>query len=312
MFHLRSIFCFSDCCTAARLPRGARVRAVLVGLVLLALPALVAAQIRVASSDLLGPAFREAVAAFARDYQLEITIEMPGSRPAMDKLRDGTTDLVIVAQAPGDAALVEPMVGRIFAYQPIVVIVPEALPLSQITFTQLHGIFALGALDSFASWGMIGLTGDWRTRAIAPHILAASAGITQTLAQRLIFNGGAIKPTVTQAANLEQLGQRVRAADGSIGLTSRMPSPGSGLRALAVAATMSDAAYLPTPENLQGSYQLRLPLLLALRRESGPQLQPLLQFLLSDECAAAMAKDNFIQLPRGPRRQLALELEQLR
>lgn len=272
----------------------------------------VRAEIRLTGSDLLGPEFGAAIERFSQEYEISVNADFAGSRPGIEQLRSGDADVGLFALLPGEVPPGEPLISRVIAYQAVVVVVPETLPLTEITHGQLQGIFALGGTDSLLSWGAPGLTGEWRTRAIAPHVLAPRAGLVLPLVRRLVFNGAEIRPVVKLAAGLEQLAQRTRSADNSIALTLGWPAPDSGLRVLAAARSVTEPAYLPTPEHLERSYLLRLPLYLTVRPAAAPRLQPLLKFLLSEEGGAALAKAHFQLLPEGPRNQLVLELEILR
>ncbi|MDP2137045.1 MAG: substrate-binding domain-containing protein [Candidatus Didemnitutus sp.] len=296
-------------CWLARLGKEGRLFTV-AGLA--SLTGLAQTEIRLTGSDLLGPEFGAAIEQFAREQEISVSAEFAGSRPGIEQLRQGEADVGLFALIPGEEPPGEPLLSRVIAYQAVVVVVPDALPLTEITHGQLHGIFAVGGTDSFSSWGALGLTGEWRTRAIAPHALAPTAGLVVPLVRRLIFQGAEFRPVVQLAADADQVAQRTRSADNSIALTVGWPAPDSGLRVLAVARSVTEPAYLPIPEHLELSYPLRLPLYLTIRPAAAPRLQAFLKFLLSAEGGAAFAQAHFQLLPEGPRNQLILELEVLR
>lgn len=268
-----------------------------------------AAEIRVAGSDLLGPAFVSAVEKFGRENGVTVTLLLAGTRPGLDRLRSGDADLGLFALPPGETAPGEPLLTRVIAYQPVVLVVPEKLPVTQLTLAQARGIFAATGAENFTVWGELGLTGEWRTRTIAVQAIEPTAALTLPLFRRLALNNADLKP-LASTATLERVLDRVRSSDNGIGLVPAVPDATSGLRALALAPSVRESAHSPTAENLHdGSYPLRLPLYVSFPREAAPRLQLFLRFLLSDECAEALAQAHFVALPIDARNQLVFELE---
>lgn len=270
-----------------------------------------AVEIRVAGSDLLGPAFAMALEKFGRENDLTIAPAFAGTRVGLAQLPAGEVDLALVAWPPDEPPPGDPLVGRTIACQPVVLIVPERLPVTQLTLAQVRGIFSAGGVGSVSSWGELGVTGESRTQAIALHAVEPNGALTLPLFCRLALNGADLKPLASAAA-LDGVLARVAASSNGIGLVPTVPPPGRGLRVIALAADVRAAAYLPTPENLHdGSYPLRLPLHVVFRRDAAPRLMLLLRFLLSDECADALAPAHFQTLPAGARNQLVFELEEM-
>lgn len=272
--------------------------------------AAIAAEIRVAGSDLLGPAFSAAMEKFGRESGVTVTPLLNGTRPGLDRLRAGDADIGLFTLPPGEAAPGEPLLTRVIAYQPVVLVVPEKLPLTQLTLAQVRGIFAATGAENFTQWGELGLTGEWRTRTITIQAVEPRVALTLPLFRRLVLNNADLKP-LASTATLERVLDRVRNSDNGIGLVPPVPGANSGLRALALAPSVRESAHLPTPENLHdGSYPLRLPLYVSFRREAAPRLQLFLRFLLSEECADALAQAHFLALPIDARNQLVFELEE--
>lgn len=270
-----------------------------------------AADIRLAGTDLLGPALAQALGKFGRENDTGIALALEGTRPALERLRAGDADVALFVLPPDEAPPGDPFVTRVVACQPVVLVVPEKLPLSQLTAAQVRGIFAATGAESLSLWGQLGLTGEWRARAIAVQAVAPSAALTLPLFRRLALPGAELKPHV-RLASLAQVLEWVRTSDNGIGLVPVLPAPGSGLRALALAPSAREPAHRPTRENLHdGSYLLRLPLYVGFRREAAPRLLPLLRFLLGDEGADALDAAHFPALPAEARSRLALELEAL-
>lgn len=271
-----------------------------------------AAPIRVVGSDLLGAEFAATLQRLAALEEYELSFELTGSRPGLARLKAGAADLGIFALPPGEVPPGDPLVSRVFAAQAIAVVVSDSLPLTQLTHAQVRGLFAAGATETYSTWGDLGLTGEWRGRAIVPLAPAPAAALTLPLAQRLLFPAAELKSTLVLVPTLDAVPARVLAAGGGVALTPTVPATGSGLRALALAPSLTEAAYLPTPESLHDGYTLRLPLYVVLRREALPRLLPLLRQLLGEEMRAALARADFHTLPAGAGRQWLLELENLR
>lgn len=270
-----------------------------------------AAEIRIVGSDLLGPAFVRAFEKFGRENDTTITASLAGTRPSLEQLRAGAADVGLVVLPPDNVWLGEQFVVRAIAYQPVVVVVPEKLPLTQLALPQLRGLFAVAGADDLNTWGELGLTGEWRTRAIARYAVESGSALTLPVFRRAVLNGAELK-SLAGVSPLASVLERVRASDNGIGLLPLVPDGGSGLRALALAPSVRESAHLPTRENLHdGRYPLRLSLGVAFRRETASQLLVFLRFLLSDECAEALAQAHFQALPTDARNQLLFELEAL-
>ncbi|MBI3886308.1 MAG: substrate-binding domain-containing protein [Opitutae bacterium] len=275
--------------------------------------AVCAAEIRVVGSDLLGPGFQQAVATFAQQNDAAVALDLRGTRPGIEALRAGRAEVGLFLFPPGETPPGEPFFHRPVAYQTVIVLVPAALPLTQITVEQLRGLYAKAAALPLDRWGGLGLTGDARLRTVAPCALAPGRGLSLPLFRRTVLPDGELKPAVELAETIDKLLARVRGADNTVGLAPALPDLPAGLRVLAVAASARDAAYAPTPETLHdGTYPFRLPLYLVFPRAAAPALQQFLKFLVSDEAARALAQANFLPLPDGVRHQAAFDFESLR
>lgn len=269
--------------------------------------------IRVAGSDQLGEPFTRALVEFARQNDVTLQLDLHGTRPGLEALKERRVDLGLFFVPPGEAPPADALVSKVIAYYVAVVVVPEASPLRQITVPQLRGIFALSAGEAFARWGELNLSGEWTSRPIVLQALSSKFSLTFPLFQRVILEGGAPKAGLERFATPAEFDARLATTVNAIGVTGMGASPVAGQRALAIALSPTMAAYLPTPENLHsGGYLLRLPLYVSFRRESAQALQPLLKFLLSDEGMASLAPAQFVGLPLSVRNDLIFEFEEIR
>ncbi len=272
-----------------------------------------AAEIRVVGSDLLGPDFARGVAEFSRLNDLAVKLDLTGTRPGAAELAAGRADVGLLLLPPGESAPTAGLTSRVIGYQVAVVAVPAASPLTQVTTAQLRGMFNASSGEAFTRWGELNLIGPWTSRPIALQALSPSAGLAWPLFQQVMLNGAAGRPALEFAATTATLQLRLRATDNSIAVTGLPPADGSGLKVLALAASPSDPAVAPTPEQVhRGVYPLRLPLYVSFRRADAPKLQLFLKFLLTDEAAAALVPAHFLPLPPGVRNQLVFELEEMR
>lgn len=276
-------------------------------------PAGAARELRLAGSDLLGSAFARALEEYGRQGGETIAVQFEGSRPAIARLKAGAADVALLALPPGELPPGDPFVSRIIAYQPVVVLVPDRVPLRHVTVPQLRAAFGAGGGENITQWGELGVGGEARLRSLSLHALAPPAGLTLPLFRRFLLKDAEVKPTVKLAASMEDLRAAALRADFALALGPAVPRAGEPLRALAIAANASSPAYAPTSENLhQGSYPLRLPLYVIARRDAVPEWLSFLRFLLSDECGEALAEAHFLPLPVSARNQLVFELEELR
>lgn len=284
--------------------------------VALALPASTprsdAAPLRLVGSDLLGPAAAAELERFGRESDIELAVDFSGTRPGLARLQAGGADLGLFAFPPGEVPPGEPLVSRAIAFQPIVVVVPDSMPLTQITLGQLRGAFASGSQETLATWGDLGLTGEWRNRPVVPLAPAPSVALSLELTRRLVFPGAEFRPTLVQVPDLAALPLRLQTVGGGIALTPVIPAPGSGLRALALARSLTDPAYQPTADRLRDGYALRLPLYIVFRRDTLPRIFPVLNHLLGPEMREVLARAHFLVLPEAAGRELLFELETLR
>jgi phosphate transport system substrate-binding protein len=287
-------------------------RVLLAALCLLALSAR-ATEIRVVGSDLLGESFGRAAAEFARQNDTVVKLNLRGTRPGVDDLQLGRADLGVFLLPSDEPAPLDRLVSRVVAYQVAVVVVPSVSPLRQMTMPQLRGLYAQTSGQTLLRWGDVNLSGSWADRPVLLRALAAKAGLAFPLFQRVVLAGGEPNALLEYLPTEAAFAQRVATTDNAIGVTGLFPAEPAGLRVLSLAASPTDPAYAPTPENVhQGGYPLRMPLYVTFPREARADLLPFLKFLLSDEGAAALTPAHFVPLPVGVRNQLVFELEEMK
>jgi ABC-type phosphate transport system substrate-binding protein len=268
--------------------------------------------VRMAGSDLLGPDFTTAVRSYADRRGQELSLVLDGSRDGAEAVAAGRVDVAVLVLRPEETPPQDTYRSVPLGYFVTVVLVPDALPVTQISLAQLAGIFGADAASSHARWDEIGVPGDAASRAIEPQAVAGGPGLALELFRHRVLADGPLKPTVALCESTDVLLRQLTGGPaGGIALVGAMPEPAAGVHALLVAQRDGGVAFGPTPENIHdGDYPLRLTLWLAVRkqfvRDGGLDF---LRFLLSDEAAAALTRAGIVPEPPSVRRQTAFDLE---
>jgi DNA-binding transcriptional LysR family regulator len=102
------------------------------------------AELRVVGTDLLGVDFSRALYEYGGRHDLLLTLAFDGSRPGLDQLRAGRADLALFVLPPDEPAALAGCESAPLAFHRVVVLVPPAAPLAQVSLEQLGGIFGAG------------------------------------------------------------------------------------------------------------------------------------------------------------------------
>lgn len=270
------------------------------------------AEVRVVGSDLLGKEFTEGLKAYSKRNDWGVTLKLEGSRTALEQLQSGLGDLGLIMLSPGEKIPTAPYVALPVAYQTAVVVVPAALPLTQITFAQLNVIYGDEAQSGLRRWGDLGVTGEWAQRNILPNILGPSGGLSHDLFRYTALTTPALRPTVGVQSSLAECIGRIRGEEGGMAVLPLLPAGQTRLKTLLVARGAQDVAFGPTPDNIHsGDYPIRLPVYLVFRKDATKRLQPVLRHLLSEEGTALWEKAQLVPLPVQVRNQQIFDLEVL-
>lgn len=285
----------------------------LLGLILVPFyPALEAAPIRVAGSDLLADSLGEELTRFAKLNDLEVAPAMKGSRLGLEALKSDSADFALLMFGDTDEKPGAEFSSSVIGYMTAVIVVPSDIPLTQLTYAQLAGVFGASEVNNYKRWSELGLTGSWGVRGITMVATTRRAGLSIDLFRLAVMQTPEFKPTVQMFDEPEKALERIGGEEGGIALLPAPPADGSGMKVLLVAKTAGDVAYGPTAENLHtGDYPVRLPVHLVLRKGSARKLNFVLRHLLSDEAAPALLKSGVVPLPVQARNQLIFDLENL-
>lgn len=281
-------------------------------LLTLLLTPFVHAEVRIVGSDLLGPKVTETLEAFSKRNDLDLKLDLEGSRLGLQQVKTGEADLAIVVFPPDDTLPTAPLVAMPVAYHTAVVVLPNTLPVSQITFEQLNAIYGDDSKSDLKRWNDLGVTGTWSHRNILPTIPGPGGGLTYDIFRYTVLTSPALKPTVSVQPGLRETLARVSGDEGGMAIMPLPPKESTRLKTLLVARGSQDVAFGPTPENLHsGDYPIRLPLYLVFHKESAKRLQLTLRFLLSEDALPMWESANVIPLPVHARNQQIFDLEVL-
>ncbi len=289
-----------------------RAVALLFGL-LITLSSSFAEPIRLVGSDLVADALGPELKAFAAANELPLTVDLRGSRLGMETLTAGGADLGLVVLGAEDAPPGPEFANSVVGYLTTVVVVPASVPLTQIQFGQLAGIFGASEVTNLKRWSELGVTGSWGVRGITAVAVSRRGGLAVDLFRYQVLKTPDLKPTVVQFDDVARATGRISGEEGGIALLPSPPEEGGPLKVLLVAKGERDVAYGPTAENLHtGDYPLRIPVRLVFRKSEAKRLNFLIRHLLADETAPALLKAGVVPLPVQARNQLVFELENLR
>ncbi|ATC63048.1 hypothetical protein CMV30_03210 [Nibricoccus aquaticus] len=251
------------------------------------------ADVRVVGSDLLGADFGTVLEVFSKRENLRLTTAFAGSRAGLDELKAGKADVALVAFAPDEKKPEGSFVALPLAYRIAVVVVPEHIELTQISFKALDGAFGVGGAAGFSLWRDLGAGGAAAPLTVTTHVLAGKGDeLSVDLFARTALRVPKLKSSVLRYHDFATLKARLSAEEGGLAVLPYVPPVGGGLRALLVARGEGEPAFGPSAENIHtGDYPLRLPVYVVYRSESAARLRSLLTFLWSDEVAGSLAKN---------------------
>jgi phosphate transport system substrate-binding protein len=275
-------------------------------------PGVLGAQIRVVGSDLLGRRLAADLRKFAQKNGLVLTVDFTGSVQGWAALRAGRADVALLSFAPGEPLPAPPFCAIPAASYTAVLLVPATLPLSQVSYPQLAGVFGNAEGAAGKHWSDLGVTGEIADRSMRPRRLADQTGLAGELFRHEVLGDRPFRPGLATDPTAAQLAAHVLAEEGGIALAPLPLAGQPGVKALAVSRAAGGAAYAPTEVNVQrGDYPLRWPVYLVFRRAEAKTLYPILRHLLGDAVAADCRLAGLMPAPAAVREEAVFGLEQL-
>ena len=177
-------------------------------------------------------------------------------------------------------------------------------PIKQLSLAQVEAIFGKsrrrGHRQNVATWGQLGLTGEWANRPIGLYGRNSASG-TYGFFKEIVLRNGDFKDTVKEQPGSASVVQGVtedRFAIGYSGAGYRT----SGVRAVPLAETDAGPYFEGTYEEVTtGKYPLSRFLYVYLNKAPGKPLDPLpgefLRLMPSREGQEVVVKDGYMPLP---------------
>jgi phosphate transport system substrate-binding protein len=293
-------------------------------------PASVAAQpaattpgmVRVGGSDLLQTAVGEPLAHYVKQARLEVKVDLQGSVPALNALKDGTIQLAILTAPVGQEPAPKGFKVIPLCFAVDYILVNPANPLNALDLRQLAAVFGENEQGG-TTWGELQASADWAAKPVAPCATSTDDGLVIEMFKNEMLGGNALKGTVQVMKTAQTMVKTVAENPNAIGLGGYDPGASSKVKVLLISSANapvtatsglttggSKGAASPTPENVaSGAYPLRLPFYLVYKPADQARVQQLLQLLLSDEYAARLQAEHFVPVPDTARSRARLELD---
>ena len=190
------------------------------------------------------------------------------------------------------------------SYDALAVYVHKDNPIQKLTLAQVEAIFGKGRKRGYkqniATWGQLGLTGDWANRPISLYGRNSASGTYGFFKEHTLKNGD-FKDTVKEQPGSASVVQGITEDRFGIGY-SGVGYRTSGVKAVALAETdagpFSDGSYADVQS---GKYPLWRFLYLYVNKAPGRPLDPLVgefvKLMYSKEGQEAVVKDGYMPLP---------------
>jgi len=248
---------------------------------------------------------------FSRLYpNVRLQVEGKGSSTAPPALIEGTAQFGPMSRQmkPSEVDAFEKKFGYKpteirTSYDALAVYVHRDNPLDRLTLAQVDAAFSKtrkrGAQKDAATWGDLGLTGDWGSRPISLYGRNSASGTYGFFKEHVLKNGD-YKDTVKEQPGSAAVVQGVTNDQYGMGY-SGIGYKTSGVKAVALAekegAAFSSGSY---DDVVSGAYPLARYLYIYVNRAPGKPLDPLvhqfLKLVLSREGQEVVVKDGYLPL----------------
>jgi len=240
-----------------------------------------------------------------------LEVEGKGSSTAPPALVSGTASFGPMSREMKDKEIAE--FEKAHGYKPtglpaaidmLAVYVHKDNPLKSLTLQQVDAIFSKsrnGGLDkNIATWGALGLTGEWASKPIALYGRNSASGTYGYFKDKALF-GGDFKDSVSEQAGSSSVVQSVATDKFAMGY-SGIGYVTADVRAVPLAESASADPIEATIENAySGEYPLARYLLVYINYKPGLQLEPLrrefVRYMFSREGQMVVVKDGYFPVP---------------
>jgi len=248
---------------------------------------------------------------FTKDYpNVKCQIEGKGSSTAPPALIEGTAQFGPMSRGMKSKEIDE--FEKAFGYKPtevptsidaLAVFVNKDNPIECLTIDQVDAIFSknrtCGAAEDIATWGQLGLTGDWANVPISMYGRNSASGTYGYFKKKALCKGD-YKNSVKEQPGSASVVQGITEDKGAIGY-SGIGYITSGVKAIQLGKEEGQCAE-PNLENIiSKKYPLGRYLYLYVNKKPNEDLDPLrfefLKYVLSNEGQQVVVKDGYLPLP---------------
>jgi phosphate transport system substrate-binding protein len=239
-----------------------------------------------------------------------VEIEGKGSATAPPALIAGTANFGPMSRAMKDKEIDD--FEKQFGYKPtaiptsidmLAVYVHKDNPIQSLTMAQIDAIFSKtrkgGAEKDIATWGDLGLTGEWASKPISLYGRNSASGTYGFFKEHALFKGD-FKDSVKEQPGSSSVVQGVASDKFGCGY-SGIGYLTADVRAVPLAKDAKSKVIAATPENAYtGEYPMARFLYLYVNQKPGTELDPLrrefLRFVLSKQGQEVVVKDGYYPL----------------
>lgn len=248
---------------------------------------------------------------FTKDYpNVRCQIEGKGSSTAPPALIEGTAQFGPMSRGMKSKEIDE--FEKAFGYKPtevptsidaLAIFVNKDNPIECLTIEQVDAVFSknrkCGGAEDIATWGQLGLEGDWAKVPISIYGRNSASGTYGYFKKKALCKGD-YKDSVKEQPGSASVVQGITEEKGAIGY-SGIGYRTSGVKAIQLAKEAGECAE-PTLENIvSNKYPLGRYLYLYVNKKPNEQLDPLrlefLKFVLSSQGQEVVVKDGYLPLP---------------
>lgn len=256
---------------------------------------------------------------FTKDYpNVKCQIEGKGSSTAPPALIEGTAQFGPMSRAMKDKEIDE--FEKKFGYKPtavstsidtLAVFVSKDNPIECLTMEQVDAIFsknrACGGTEDIATWGQLGLTGDWANVPISMYGRNSASGTYGFFKEHTLCKGD-YKDSVKEQPGSASVVQGVTEDKGAIGY-SGIGYITSGVKAVKLGKKPGECADPNLANVINGSYPLGRYLYLYVNKKPNEALDPLrlefLKYVLSQQGQGVVIKDGYLPIPANVEAEMA-------
>jgi phosphate transport system substrate-binding protein len=247
---------------------------------------------------------------------VKITIDVNGSREAVDAVQEGVTDIGLLSRtiSPEEIKAFQEK----FGYPPTVltpclertaIYVNKTNPIKGLTITQLDAMFGTeckrGAKEPCRTWGQLGLTGKWAKLPVTVHGRTFDTG-SQVFLQEAVMLGSPMREDVVSHKSNIEIVDAVAKDPGAIGFGG-LSYATSDVRAVPLALLEGqEFVGVDSPEADQGLYPLVRRLQLVVKHDPKQELNPVqrefIKYVFSQMGQEDVIKAGFQAIPARPAR----------